>query len=65
LAVAPDGSWLASTGFDGQVRIWDVQSARRTMSVRTGHTLNHVLTGRVRVVAAGDRGPYFLAVVGC
>jgi hypothetical protein len=35
LAVAPDGSWLASTGFDGQVRIWDVQSARCTMSVRT------------------------------
>ena len=37
LSVAPDGSWLASAGYDGEVRIWDVStgSARDTL---TGHT---------------------------
>jgi WD40 repeat protein len=33
----PDGSWLASTGDDGEVRIWDlaIGTARHTL---TGHT---------------------------
>ena len=28
VAVAPDGSWLASSGADGEVRIWDVTTGR-------------------------------------
>ena len=37
LAVAPDGTWLASAGDDGTVRIWDPHTgqARHTL---TGHT---------------------------
>ena len=37
LAVAPDGTWLASAGHDGTVRIWDPHTgqARHTL---TGHT---------------------------
>jgi WD40 repeat protein len=37
LAVAPDGSWLASAGYGGEVRIWDpiTGTARHTL---TGHT---------------------------
>ena len=42
LAVAPDGSWLASAGDDGTVRIWDPH---------TGQT-RHTLTGHTRRVTA-------------
>jgi WD40 repeat protein len=42
LVVAPDGSWLASAGSDGEVRIWDPL---------TGIT-RHILTGHTREVHA-------------
>jgi len=37
VAVSPDGTWLASTGFDGTVRIWDT-STGQTRHTLTGHT---------------------------
>jgi WD40 repeat protein len=37
LLVAPDGSWLASTGHDSTVRVWDL-ARRRTLRVLRGHT---------------------------
>jgi WD40 repeat protein len=42
LAVAPDGSWLASAGYDGEVRIWDP----------TGGVARHTLTGHSNEVEA-------------
>jgi len=36
VAVAPDGGWLASGGWDGTVRIWDV-ATRRERVVLVGH----------------------------
>jgi WD40 repeat protein len=48
LVVAPDGSWLASAGEDGVVRVWDpvTGAARHTL---TGHT-----GGVVALVVAPD-----------
>jgi WD40 repeat protein len=40
--VAPDGSWLASTGRDGKLRIWDPITG----------TTRHTLTGHTRAVGA-------------
>ena len=37
VAVAPDGSWLASGGEDGTVRIWDVATGQQRATL-TGHT---------------------------
>jgi WD40 repeat protein len=36
LAVAPDGSWLASGGSDGTVRIWDVETATTRVTLGQG-----------------------------
>ncbi len=36
-AVASDGSWLATSGYDGTVRIWDSVTGRER-AVLTGHT---------------------------
>ena len=37
VAAAPDGSWLASGGQDGLVRIWDVANGQQRAGL-TGHT---------------------------
>ena len=37
VAVAPDGSWLATGGDDGTVRIWDVATGQQRAAL-TGHT---------------------------
>ncbi|MFL6147878.1 MAG: WD40 repeat domain-containing protein, partial [Pseudonocardiaceae bacterium] len=42
LAVAPDGSWLASAGSGGEVRIWDPATG----------TILRTLTGHTRGIAA-------------
>src|SRR5262249_6428190 len=51
LAVAPDGSWLASASGDGEGRIWEqtTGAARHTL---TGHT------GRVAALAVARDGPW-------
>jgi len=61
VAIAPDGTWLA-TASDATIRIWNIDSECDAMSIRTGHDLRHVVTDGRLVAAAGDRGPYFLAV---
>jgi WD40 repeat protein len=49
--VAPDGSWLASGGFDGQIRLWDVAEAA-LRGVLTGHR------GSVRALAVCPDGKW-------
>jgi WD40 repeat protein len=64
LAVAPDGSWLASASHDRTVRIWSLGGWRCAVSFRTGHALRSAVTDGRWVAVAGDRGPYVLAVTG-
>jgi WD40 repeat protein len=60
LAVASDGSWLASTGNDGQVRIWDPTTGVALTSLRVADRLSSLLSTSTTITAAGERGPYFL-----
>ena len=51
VAVAPDGTWLASASEDGMVRIWDVATGRER-AVLHGHT------GAVSAVAVAPDGSW-------
>jgi WD40 repeat protein len=51
VAVAPDGSWLASAGADEKVRIWDVATGQKR-TVLTGPT------SLVRAVAVAPDGSW-------
>jgi WD40 repeat protein len=62
LAVAPDGSWLASASWDGEIRIWDPTSGVPLTSLRVAGSLFHLLLASTTIAAAGDRGPYFLTL---
>ncbi len=62
LVVAPDGSWLASTGDDGQVRIWDPITGAPLTSLRVAGRLYLLALTSTTIAAAGEHGPYFLAL---
>jgi len=51
LVVAPDGSWLASGGRDGTVRLWDVATGQVRVSL-SGHA------GQVTAVAVAPDGSW-------
>jgi WD40 repeat protein len=51
VAIAPDGTWLASAGADGSVRIWDPATGRQR-AVLAGHT------GPVTAVAIAPDGTW-------
>ncbi|MDQ3763942.1 MAG: NB-ARC domain-containing protein [Actinomycetota bacterium] len=62
LVVAPDGSWLASAGTGGEVRIWNPTTAAPLTSLRVAGSLFHLSLASTTIVAAGEYGPYFLAL---
>ena len=51
VAIAPDGTWLASAGADGSVRIWDPATGQLRAAL-TGHA------GPVRAVAIAPDGTW-------
>jgi hypothetical protein len=62
LVVAPDGSWLASAGDDREVRIWDAATGALLTSLRVAGRLSHLASVSTTIAAAGEHGPYFLAL---
>ena len=52
--MAPDGSWLATGGYDGTVRIWDAATGQERATL-TGHA------GGVRAVAVAPDGSWLAA----
>jgi WD40 repeat protein len=62
LAVAPDGSWLASADYGGEIRIWDPEAGAPLTSLRVAGPLFHLLLASTTIAAGGERGPYFLTL---
>ena len=63
LVEAPDGSWLASADAGGEVRIWDPTTGAPLTSLRVTGRLSHLLSlSSTTIAAAGEHGPYFLAL---
>jgi WD40 repeat protein len=62
LAVALDGSWLASAEDSGEIRIWDPLTGASLTSLRVAGRLSHLVLVSTTIAAAGERGPYFLAL---
>jgi WD40 repeat protein len=60
--VAPDGSWLASTGYDGELRIWDPTTGTALTSLRVAGGLFRLLLTSTTIAAAGEHGLYFLTL---
>ena len=56
VAVAPDGSWLGSGGWDGTVKIWDVETGRVRASL-SGHASRDRIH-RVAAVAVAPDGSW-------
>jgi WD40 repeat protein len=63
VAIAPDGTWLATCGEDGTVRIWDATTGQIRAVTRTDDTLTHCQwsPGGPSLVAAGGRGVYLFS----
>ncbi|MET8156627.1 hypothetical protein ABZT47_09650 [Sphaerisporangium sp. NPDC005289] len=58
VAVAPDGSWLASAGWNGTVRIWDTATWQQS-AILTGHRPSITKrTHSVRGIAAAPDGTW-------
>jgi WD40 repeat protein len=64
LVVAPDGSWLAAAASGGEMRIWDPITGAALTTLRVAGGLSHLLLAATTIVAAGERGLYFLSLCG-
>jgi hypothetical protein len=60
--VSPDGSWLASAGIYGEVRIWDPTTGTPLTSLRVAGSIFHLALASTTIAAAGECGVYFLTL---
>ena len=64
VAIAPDGTWLATAGDDDTVRIWDPVTGSAVASSRVSGPLAHLEWSGMTLVAAGAFGPYIFKFSG-
>jgi WD40 repeat protein len=60
VAIAPDGTWLASVGYDGSVRIWDPVTGGISAVMRVDSRLEDCAwsPSSQSLAAAGEAGLY-------
>jgi WD domain, G-beta repeat len=63
VVIAPDGSWLATTGDDHTARIWDPATGTRVTSSRVAGPLDYLEWNGETLIAAGAFGPFIFRLV--
>ncbi|MFB6567057.1 hypothetical protein [Streptomyces noursei] len=62
MAIAPDGTWLATTGYDGTVRIWNATEQCTVAIARTDGILSSCTwAAGHELLAGGQQGIYLFA----
>ncbi|MFF1918900.1 WD40 repeat domain-containing protein, partial [Streptomyces sp. NPDC058239] len=65
VAIAPDGTWLATAGTDGTARVWDVAGQRAVAVARTEGTLSSCAWSETahEIAVGGERGMYLFGLL--
>ena len=64
LAFGPGGEWLASSGYDGKIHLWDIEKLEMTRTFAVPHDDLRLFSNTIQAVAASPDGQWLAGSVG-